>query len=850
MRISRFAGLTGWSILLLFVGANAPAATHPVRVSIIEGIPKDWTWRTRATPSETYDVPALAPVRLPAKYNERGVMIDRRGPLALHAGAPLVKPVGNYRLVLRARGRAWLLLDGVPVAETESITPNASGHEAVPSIPVPPDPRWHRLAAGDQERLILWRSDGRPHRVDLWAILGEKGTRLEPGELCVALAGEGSVPVLLGASRAIELTDAGWAKYVGDEWDRIEALNTARRRLAARSEDAYWRARHDYARRVASQAAGVSAATNMRNVVDRRVLQDLAAAKRTPRPPIDDAGFFRRVALDTIGLIPSPDEVEAFLADSRPGKRARAIEARLTDPRWADAWVGYWQDVLAENPGLVKPSLNNTGPFRFFLHDALADNMPIDRFATELIRMEGSVYSGGPGGFAVATQNDAPMAAKAHVLAKAFLAADMTCARCHDAPFHPYEQADLFGLASFLSGKPQTVPATSTVPRQEGGRVPAVSVTLAAGEPVPKSWRLTEIAPETVPAELYPPRPTTRDQLAILVTSPHDTRFAPVVVNRLWKRYMGRGLVEPVDDWDKEGTARTRPELVDDLARELMTHDYDLKHVARLVLNSEVYQAEVDPAVPSPSERHVFAGPARRRMPAEALLDSLFAAAGKAFRAEDLDVEPQGRRAPHEMLNLGNPRHAWQLASTSNERDRPSLALPVVQTLVDVLETFGWRAHRQDPLSVRDDTTTPLQPAILANGVVGIRVACLSDDSALTELCLQDRALPELVRALYVRILSRPPTASETARMTAYMGDTYSTRIVPGAKASQPPPRGRRRVSWSNHLSSEATRIQLEEERAARAGDAPTARLSPEFRERMEDVVWALLNSPEFVFIP
>jgi hypothetical protein len=138
-----------------------------------------------------------------------------------------------------------------------------------------------------------------------------------------------------------------------------------------------------------------------------------------------------------------------------------------------------------------------------------------------------------------------------------------------------------------------------------------------------------------------------RERLAALITSPTNQRFAPVVVNRLWHRYLGFGLVEPVDDWD--GSPRRRnPELQADLARELITHDYDLKHIARLIFRSWAYQS-----------RSGAGGAPARRMSAEQVLDSLFAAVGKPFRAEELCLDIDGRRPPSEFLNLGHPRRAW-----------------------------------------------------------------------------------------------------------------------------------------------------------------------------------------------
>jgi Protein of unknown function (DUF1553)/Protein of unknown function (DUF1549) len=825
------------------------AGPEGARVTLWEAIPKDWSWSApRAAPSDSFERPALAFTRLPVKYNARGIEVDRAGPFALHAAAGLHEPEGSYRLIFRGRNEGRVLIDGQVIAKLKPINPNSAGHEDVPDAPIPEDPRWRPAATGDQEAIVAWESDGKLHTIEVWALLGDRKLRPETGELAVSVVAKGGVPRVIGAGKRIELTDEGWSSFMADESQALAAFDSTRRRDAAHSEDAYWAMRHEEARREALRNAPPDP-PGTGNLIDRYASEALAAKGETIGPAIDDASFFRRLSLDTTGMIPEPGEARAFLDDQSADKRARAVIAKLADPRWADSWMGYWQDVLAENPGILKPTLNNTGPFRKYLYTAFLDDKPADRFATELIRMEGSALGGGPAGFAIASQNDAPMAAKAQVVAKAFLAAEMKCARCHDSPSHPFDQSDLFGIGGLLAGKPLKVPVTSTVKSQEGGRAPAVSVTLVAGESVAPHWNLPEVRDDSVPESLLPPNADSRDRLAVLITAPSNKRFAPVMVNRIWKRYMGVGLVEPVDDWDVSPKT-SNAALLDALARELIVHDYDLKHVARLILTSNAYQARARGVANLESADAAI--PARRRMSAEQLLDSMFAAAGKPFRAEELNLDADGRRPPTEFLNLGVPTRAWQFTSTSNERDRPALSLPMTQSLVDVLETFGWRPARQDAISVRDEATTPLQPALLANGVVATgRVARLSDDSAFTALCLRDQSAERLIEDLYLRILSRTPTTAETDRVAAYLGDTYSGRVVPGAKAhARPLLTPARRVSWSNHLSPAATQIQRAAESSVRQGDPPTERLTPAFRERMEDIVWALINSPEFVFVP
>jgi hypothetical protein len=444
------------------------------------------------------------------------------------------------------------------------------------------------------------------------------------------------------------------------------------------------------------------------------------------------------------------------------------------------------------------------------------------------------------------------MAAKAHIVGQAFLGLEMKCARCHDAPYHDFRQRDLFSLAAMLNRAPLQVPLTSSIPGGDDAIASLlVEVTLKPGEQVSPRWPFPDLAVQEQIAGLLRGGPDdSREHLAALITSPHNQQFARVIVNRLWRRYLGRGLVEPVDDWHY--AEPSDPALLDYLARELVLHGYDLKHVTRLILNSHAYQRlPCGPEAAAGSASSLFAGPLRRRMTAEQLIDSLFVAAGKALDAGPMCIDIDGARPYTQSLNLGWPSRAWQFASLSNERDRPSLALPFAQPFVTLMETFGWRSSRQDPVTVRSQEVTVLQPAVMANGTVSLRITRLSDDSWFTSAALQDQPVESLIEQIYCRLLTRQPTPAERELFVALLRDGYATRIVADAAESprgQHPRRGT--VSWSNHLHPEANVIKAELEVAVRQGDPPTMRLAADWRERLEDMIWTLINSPEFVFLP
>ncbi len=393
--------------------------------------------------------------------------------------------------------------------------------------------------------------------------------------------------------------------------------------------------------------------------IDRLTAAKLHKMQIEPSGVADDATFLRRLFLDTIGTLPKPDEVRAFLADTRDDKRRRAIDAVLARDEYADYWTLQWADVLLVN----RDKLGDRGAFEFhrWLREQFARNRPYNEWVRELIVASGRSDEHGPVNFYRAVRTPEQLAES---VSQAFLGVRVQCAQCHHHPFEKWSQSDFYGMAGFFNGLERKPVRTASDAKIElvyhGGyretRMPLTDQPVAT-KPLdgwvarPESSKgvgngvlsATNATPfddsgrATPNLMLVDPRVPLADWL----TDASNPWFARLVANRLWKHFLGRGLVEPEDDLRSTNPATNEP-LFDWLAKQVVENRYDLKQVMRLILNSRVYQLTADPNDTNREDEQNFSHHYVRRIPAEVLLDAISEVTGSP---ELFLGRPRGTRA-------------------------------------------------------------------------------------------------------------------------------------------------------------------------------------------------------------
>jgi hypothetical protein len=463
--------------------------------------------------------------------------------------------------------------------------------------------------------------------------------------------------------------------------------------------------------------------------VDRFLFASWAVHKMPPPGPVDDRAFARRVHLDVVGLLPTAEQLEAFANAAAPDKRRRLVESLLADRQgYAEHWMTFWNDLLRndEQPKIAARRKPITG----WLYASLRENKPLDLFVAELLNpgedgpdgyLKGVSWSG-----RVSASQAPPMQAAQNV-AQVFQASSIRCASCHDSFLNGWKLEAAYGLAGFFT--PVNL-EKHRCDRPTGERVPPRFLFPGLGEVAPDA-DLTE----------------RRRAVARMVTRPRNPRFAKTIVNRLWKRLLGRGLFEPVDDLDAR---RPNSELLEWLAHDFMSHDYDVKRTLGLILLSRVYQAPVaeggSVGRPAPAlgagEDPVPVGPTERRLTGEQYCDAVAQVTGFWPRPDGvLKVE------------VANPQvRAWR------HRTPDSLAAAL------------GRPNREQVCSERPEESTVLQALELVNGgALATRLregarALLASDLGRQE----DTA--RVARALYLRALCRLPSDEEVALARPLLG--------------------------------------------------------------------------------
>lgn len=354
--------------------------------------------------------------------------------------------------------------------------------------------------------------------------------------------------------------------------------------------------------------------------IDR--ILDAYLVRHQKQPPGDagDAVFARRVWMDLTGLLPPVEDLKKFLADSRADRRERLIENLLADDlAYAEHWLTFWNDLLRNDYGGTGFITGGRKQVSKWLYEALVTNKPADAMARELIAPPGDESRGFIDGIKWRGDVSAGQTVEiqfAQSVSQSFLGINMKCASCHDSFIDRWKLDEAYGLAAIYSSRPLDITRCDK----------------PTGRMAQASW----LFPELGQVDPRAPQPERLKQLAALMTHPQNGRFTRTLVNRLWHRLMGRGIVHPLDamqtePWDAD--------LLDHLAVYLSDHGHDLRRTLAYIASSRAYQSRSETLKPGVDDHgYTYAGPRSRRLTAEQLVDSIWQLTGTAPAKMDAPV--------------------------------------------------------------------------------------------------------------------------------------------------------------------------------------------------------------------
>ena len=475
------------------------------------------------------------------------------------------------------------------------------------------------------------------------------------------------------------------------------------------------------------------------NFIDEFVLAKLEKLNIRPSALTTDDAFMRRVYLDTIGRLPTPDEVKAFLADIDPYKRTHLIDMLLDTPEWVNLRTLKLADMLRIHPRtLGNGAFGQRGAtlFHEWVHDAVTENRPYDTFVRELITARGSTFQHGPTNY---YRIERQPAGRAETTAQVFLGIRLSCARCHKHPFDQWTTDDYWNFAAF-TGKIRTQGGElyneQVISYNPNGRVINQSVEGNRGEVAQPTFLGGESLSANYQGDVL-------QVLADWMTSSTNPYFAKATVNRIWSHYFSRGIVDPVDDM-RATTPSSVEGLLEALADAFVQSGFDTKHVIRLILNSRTYQLSAEPNETNQLDDRFFSRFYPRPMMAQILLDIVNDVTGTS---EKYGRYPAGKRAVELPLPVSS--RFLSLYGRSGREFLGDLDPKLEPTLTQALYMINSRDVHQKLRS--------------SNGVLTRSIKAK----------LNNR---ELITELYLTTLSRFPTDEELKTAKTYLAESPKRR--------------------------------------------------------------------------
>ena len=387
------------------------------------------------------------------------------------------------------------------------------------------------------------------------------------------------------------------------------------------------------------------------NLIDPFVFRKLRELGLAPSDACTDAEFARRSSLDVCGLLPKPEDVAGLERETDPEKRSKWVDRLLARPEYADYFALKWSAILKNKRGLGNVSQPGTFGFHGWIRQSLAENKPYDRFVAEILAARGDSGVNPPVAW---YRQSSTVEERVDDSAQLFLGLRIQCARCHHHPFERWSQDDYYGFASLFSRIGTKAGGDPTSPRVYNLPAGLASNPLTGEARKPKPLGAAELGD-------LGPFQDPRVELVAWLKRPDNPFFAKALVNRYWKHFFGRGLVDPEDDM-RVSNPPSNPELLDALAADFVASCYDLKRMVRTIATSRAYDRSSQPNPSNEADRRNFARFYARRLPAEVLLDAVgvvtgspekFAGLPQAFRATQL---PDDGFASYFLDIFGRPK--------------------------------------------------------------------------------------------------------------------------------------------------------------------------------------------------